>query len=279
MDYPEKLKKAVEGARSCLCVGLDPHPDRIPSPFRERYSDPAERAGRFLKRVIELTFPYCAAYKPNLAFFEALGAGGLETFRAVLEAIPNDKIVIADAKRGDIGSTSVQYAEAYFKTFAVDALTFNPLMGFETLEAFESYPSRALYVLALTSNPGASDFFLQAIGEHDSMADYIAAGLAERAAPRKTTLGMVVGATWPGRLKPVLRNHPSSPLLLPGVGSQGGSIDELAQALEGHRGIPLVSSSRSILFPGGDPAKWEEQVIETAKSYRRQLEPLTARHV
>ncbi len=279
MTYPEKLQRAVAGSRSCLCVGLDPHPERIPPSFREQYDDPSERTVRFLERVVELTFPYCAAYKPNLAFFEALGSGGLTVLQEVLRTIPDDKIVIADAKRGDIGSTSVQYARAYFEVFDVDALTLNPLLGFETLKPFDSYPEKGLYVLTLTSNPGAADFFLQAVGGHDNMGEYIAAGLAERQTGDGTTLGMVVGATWPGRLKSVLKNHPASPLLVPGVGSQGGSVEELIGALEDHEGIPLVSSSRSILFPGGDQAKWEDNVVATARNYREQLDPLTARYV
>ncbi|MDZ7771376.1 MAG: orotidine-5'-phosphate decarboxylase [Balneolaceae bacterium] len=279
MSYSEKLRCAVTEAESCLCVGLDPHPELLPPSLHSTTDSPAERAGFFLKRVIELTAPHCAAFKPNLAFFESMGRRGLDILGEVIEAIPPGKIVIADAKRGDIGSTAAHYAKAWFEQFAVDALTVSPLLGFETLEPFAGYPEKALYVLTLTSNPGADDFFARPFAGEETMAAYIAGELARRQDAGGTALGMVLGATRPRDLRALLSAHPTAPLLLPGVGSQGGSISDLVEVLAGHRGIPLVSSSRSILFAGGKEENWEESVAAAAQSYREQLQPITASYV
>lgn len=279
MKYPDKLRNAVSASHSCLCVGLDPHLHLFPESVNRQIPDRNERVVRFLERVIEVTTPHCAAYKPNLAFFEALGEEGLRVFDRVLNAIPDDKIIIADAKRGDIGTTAENYKKAFFDHWDIDAITLNPLMGFETLEPFFGYPSKALYVLALTSNPGAADFLEQPFSEFPSMAAYIANGLRERQTESRTTLGMVVGATRAGQLTSVTRYHTDAPLLIPGIGNQGGKIEDLVSALEGQTGISLVSSSRSILFAGGDREHWEQAVENRVKQYKQLLIPITESYV
>lgn len=279
MKYPEKLQQAIADSRSCLCVGLDPHLDLFPEFLTDEIKDDNERVSRFLKRIIEITAPYCAAYKPNLAFFEALGDGGLEVFHSVIDTVPEGKIIIGDAKRGDIDSTARHYREAFFDIYEMDAITLNPLMGFETLAPYFQFPSKGLYVLTLTSNPGASDFLTKPFDGFNTMAEYIASNLKEYQPQSKASLGMVVGATQPHDLQPVLRQHPAAPLLIPGIGSQGGSIEELVGVLDGHGGASLISSSRSILFAGGNDRNWEQAVVETAQTYREQLMPITEQYL
>lgn len=275
MKYREKLQHAVNKYRSCLCIGLDPHLNLFPHHLTEEYPDPDERVVHFLTAVIEITHPYCAAYKPNLAFFEALGSRGFEVFQKVVQSIPEDKIIIADAKRGDINSTAHHYRKIFFDTYHVDAITLNPLMGFETLSPYFGYPGKGLYVLTLTSNAGATDFLAKPFSGFDSMAGYIAANLQKLQRQSEAALGMVVGATKTIDLAPVLHRHPSAPLLIPGIGKQGGNIEELVSVLKEHEGIPLISSSRSILFSGVDDKQWKQATEEKAKLYREKLMPIS----
>lgn len=279
MKYHDKLQNAIDEAHSCLCIGLDPHMDLFPEELNQEHPDDGDRVIYFLKRVIEVTHTYCAAYKPNLAFFEALGKRGFEIFDQVIGSIPDGKIIIADAKRGDIGSTAQSYRKAFFDYWDVDAITLNPLMGFETLEPYFSYPSKALYVLTLTSNPGAKDFFTKPFSKYDTMAEYIAGNLQLRQPQSDASLGMVVGATHPNQLSSLLESYPTAPLLIPGIGKQGGNIRELTEALAAHQGLPLISSSRSILFAGGNDTRWEQAVEATARRYRDNLMPITENYV
>lgn len=276
MTYTEKLLNAIRSAGSCLCVGLDPNLDRIPEPVKKAYPDPAEQVLYFCRTVIDYSEQHCAAFKPNLAFFEALGAKGLEVFEKVVAHIPDDKIVIADAKRGDISSTAEHYYKAYFETFNVDALTLNPLMGFETLDAFKDHPEKALYVLALTSNSGAADFLRKPFEGYAMMGQYIAAGLKERSAGNRTHLGMVIGATQTETAGSVLEQHPEGSLLIPGIGAQGGSVDDTLQALKSHKGPALINSSRGIIYAGNNDEDWAEKVHESARQTKERLKDITA---
>jgi orotidine-5'-phosphate decarboxylase len=279
MTYTEKLFEAVKSADSCLCVGLDPNLDLLPASVKKQAIDPCRQVAIFLQDVIEATQDHCAAYKPNLGFFEALGAEGLKVFRDVLNRIPSDKIIVADAKRGDISSTARHYATAYFQTFNVDAITLNPLMGFETLEPFLDFPDKGIYTLTLTSNPGARDFLLQPMAGHSTMAEFIAEGLSELENTHATHLGMVVGATQPRQITTVIRCHKTASLLIPGIGKQGGSVTELTDALQGHEGIPLINSSRSIIYAGSDSSDWKKAIAKKARSYQQDLKPITQYYV
>lgn len=279
MTYTERLHAAVCDSDSTLCVGLDPNLDLIPDDIRERYASPDEQVLAFCKSVIEITYPYCAAYKPNLAFFEALGDSAFEILRKVIDVIPDNRIVIADAKRGDISSTAEHYKIAFFDRLKVDALTVNPLMGFESLEAYMSDPDIGLYVLTLTSNPGASDFFKKPFDGFESLAEYIATGLSERMNEDTAHLGMVVGATQASYIAPVLQAHRSASLLIPGIGAQGGSLDELTRVLEGHEGIPLINSSRAIIYAGQGSPDWKKMIEESARKTKHALSLITSGYV
>ncbi len=279
MTFNEKLLSAVKKNHSTLCVGLDPNLDLMPEPISSGTQSNSEKVEQFLKTVIDVTADYCAAYKPNLGFFEALGADGWDTFEAILDYIPEDKMIIADAKRGDISSTAEHYAKAFFEQFDVDAITLNPLMGFETLEPFLDDASKGVYVLTLTSNPGAKDILMQKLEGGQTISSYIASKLCAQQETSSAAIGMVVGATKTDKLTPVITEFSESPLLIPGVGKQGGSISVLNEVLEHHQGIPLINSSRSIIYAGEDAPNWDQAVQESAKKTTEILAPITERYV
>lgn len=279
MTFKEKLNSAVKAAESTLCVGLDPNLDLMPEPIISTDQPDSQKVDQFLKQVIDVTTEHCAAYKPNIGFFEALGADGWDTFEAILDYIPDDKIVIADAKRGDISSTAEHYAKAFFEQFDVDAVTLNPLMGFETLDPFLNDASKGIYVLTLTSNPGANDILLKQLVGGQIISSFIANELHQKQQNSKTSIGMVVGATKAGKLESVINKFNISPLLIPGVGKQGGSIKALNDSLKQHAGTPLINSSRSIIYAGNDEIDWHQKVAEATKNLKTKLAPITKRYV
>lgn len=279
MKFTQKLLNAVNEVDSPLCVGLDPNLERLPETINTANSTPEEQVLHFLKQIIEITTPHCAAYKPNLAFFEALGAGGLEIFQAVINIIPDDKIIIADAKRGDISTTAEHYARAFFEQFDVDAITLNPLMGFETLKPFLRNEEKAVFVLTLTSNPGASDFLMKPFGGSNTMAEYIAKSLKTINEEFASHAGMVVGATKAKEVGTVIRHHPKAALLIPGMGAQGGAISEVKILLKNHEGVPLFNSSRSILYAGEGKNDWKKKVEKKAKESKQELNSILKANV
>ena len=279
MDFRKKLAKAVQRNNSTLCVGLDPNLQLLPEGIKKDGQTDVEKVRQFLKIVVDTTHEYCAAYKPNIGFFEALGPAGWDLFSDILDYLPSDKIIIADAKRGDISSTAQHYAKAFFEQFEVDAITLNPLMGFETLEPFLEYSDKGIYALTLTSNPGAADIFLQELMQGKTVASHISEKLAQKQLNYEAGIGMVVGATKAPDLGPVIKHFPTSPLLIPGVGKQGGSIKELASALKDHGGIPLINSSRSIIYAGSDAPDWDQAIAHSAENLQQRLAPITQLYV
>ncbi len=233
MRYTDKLAARIAATGSRLCVGLDPRFESIPG-------DPAD----FLRQVVEETAPFAAAFKPNLAYFEQLGSSGLKLLETVLALIPGDIPVILDAKRSDIGETQKAYAKALFGTWGGDAATLNATLGFDTIEPFLDHPGKGIYLLAVTSNPGAAQFALQRFvsdGRHlfEHVQDMIG-----RAAGRATDVGLVVGLT--NAAPEVMAAIADAPLLIPGLGAQGG---ELASLQPGARRAPsVINVSRGILF-------------------------------
>lgn len=279
MTFLQKLKKSVSQAGSTLCVGLDPNLDLLPQPVKDQFDTPEEQVTYFCKLVIDYTSEHCAAFKPNLAFFEALGANGLSVLEEVIRYIPNEKIIIADAKRGDISSTAEHYKKAFWSNFNVDAITLNPLMGFDTLGAFSKDDKKGIYVLTLTSNPGASDFFKKPFSGFDMMSQFIAKELSKRSSSSSSHLGMVIGATQAEEAESVLSYYPEGALLIPGIGAQGGSLSELSKALKDHKGIPLINSSRGIIYAGKDEGDWPEYVADAAKSMKQKLNQISQQYV
>lgn len=275
MTFTEKLTRSIQSSNSVLSVGLDPDPDRIPLPLRQRISDPHDLVFEFCRRVIESTKSEAAAYKPNLAFFEALGSGGWKVMESLLDVIPHGKIIIADAKRGDIGTTAEKYKTAFFDQLQVDAITLNPLMGLETLDPFLNDSSKAVYVLTMTSNRGAADFLQTPVKGRLSLGEYISEHLNKKQSSSAAPLGMVIGATQTETGGRLLRANPGAPLLIPGIGAQGGNPNKLRDMLTDHAGLPLVNSSRAIIYAGGDNENWEELVTLKASETRQMLNPIT----
>jgi orotidine-5'-phosphate decarboxylase len=245
-EFAEKLAAAARRNRSLVCVGLDPDPRQVPAPVRDR----ADWLAYFNAAIVEATADLVCAYKPNLAFYEALGTFGWQGLRATLAAVPPDVPVIADAKRGDIGSSAQGYAAALFDDLGCDAATVNPYMGFDAVEPFLAYETRGIFVLCKTSNPGSADFqdlVCEVDGERRPLFEHVA-----RAADRwnaRGNVGLVVGATHPESFRTVRAIAPRLPLLVPGVGAQGGDLAAAVQGgLDAHGAGLLVASSRAILY-------------------------------
>ncbi len=231
-----------------VCVGLDPQLDRIPSHMQQGTA--AETIIAFNRAIIEATADVVAAYKPNVAFYERYGAEGvtalIETVATIEELSPSAAVVI-DAKRADIGSTNTGYVAAAFDVLSGDAMTVNPYLGIEALSPFKEQRERLMFVLCRTSNPGAGEFQdLLVDGEplYLRVADQVARSWNEFG-----NFGLVVGATSPGELAQLRRRHSDLPLLIPGIGAQGGDVESVCGAirLAGSPNI-LVNSSRAILY-------------------------------
>lgn len=279
MTYLEKLKLAITSSNSTLCVGLDPNIRLLPDQIKNKIGSSSELVLQFCQLVIDATKDHCAAYKPNLAFFEALGKKGLKVLAEVIDYIPDSHIIITDAKRGDISSTAEHYKKAFFDKLNVDAITLNPLMGFETMDAFSEDKTKGIYVLALTSNPGARDFLKKPFEGFNMMAEYISNQLKERSLESKAHLGMVIGATQSDEASAVIAHHSKSCLLIPGVGAQGGNIEALAQTLITHEGIPLINSSRGIIYAGSKEENWQYHVEKSAITMKEELQIITQNYV
>lgn len=241
----EELYEQIRLKRSFLCIGLDTDIQKIPK-FLLQNDDPVFA---FNKAIIDHTHDLCVAYKPNLAFYESLGVkgwGSLEkTVGYIREKYP-EQFIIADAKRGDIGNTSGLYARAFFEKMQVDAVTVAPYMGEDSVKPFLAYPGKWVILLALTSNKGAFDF--------QFMADASGERLYEKILKTSGTWGSadqmmyVVGATKAQSLEEIRKIIPDHFLLVPGVGAQGGSLEEVAQfGMNDQCGL-LVNSSRAIIF-------------------------------
>ncbi|MFC1517806.1 orotidine-5'-phosphate decarboxylase [Candidatus Margulisiibacteriota bacterium] len=262
MNFKEKLKKAIQQNQSRLCIGLDTDPARLPAHLSDSYE--------FNKSIIEATIDLVGAYKPNMAFYEAEGNTGLDALRKTIEFIAGRVPVILDAKRGDIGNTSKAYAKSIFDDYKADAVTLSPYMGLDSLEPFLKYKDKGAFILCLTSNPGAADFQLPDLYKS------VASKVAEWSKQYKG-LGLVVGATKPDQIKEIRKLAPSVPLLVPGVGAQGGSLQEvLMSGISGNDDIVLINSSRSIIYAssGKDHAEKARSSAKKLKDEMNKIKPI-----
>lgn len=247
MAFISDLGAAWQKNNSLLCVGLDPDPAKFPAHLKDR----PEAIYEFCRAVVDATADLVCAYKPQIAYF----AG--ESAEAQLEAIIDyihseypDIPVILDAKRGDIGATAAQYAREAFVRYQADALTVNPYMGFDSVEPYLEYPDCGLIVLCRTSNPGGSDLQNLDLATGGKLYQHVAGLVAEKW-NRHGQAALVVGATFPAELADVRRIVGDVPLLVPGIGAQGGDVQATVQAGRTAAGTGLmINSSRAILYAG-----------------------------
>ncbi len=258
--YFTKLETRCKKADSSLCVGLDPDPDLMPikSP-----NDP-ESIYKYCTEIIDATAEYTAAFKANIAFFESVGVEGWHLLSQVLEHVPDDIPVIVDGKRGDIGSTAKHYAKSMFNVLKADAVTVNPLMGSDSLQPFLEQKDKGVYILCMTSNPGSEEFLLW----FDLFMQ-----IAKRVNEWNVNgnCGLVIGATKPIQLSHALTEAPDIPLLVPGVGAQGGNLElTLAEARGKPRHKMLINVSRSILYASTKP-DYARAARKAAQTYRDRI--------
>ncbi len=236
MKFTDKLLNASRKNNSWLCLGLDPDPELMPG----------VDVLQFNKAIIEATSDLVCAYKPNLAFYEALGTEGLAILEKTVKCIPGDIPVIGDAKRGDIGNTARAYARALFSVLGLDAATVNPYLGFDCIEPFINYQDKGVFILCRTSNRGAADF--QNL-RTNGLPLYEAVARKAKEWNVHGNIGLVVGATYPEELKKVRSICPEMPLLIPGIGAQGGDLASAVGCGVDARGEKaIINVSRQILY-------------------------------
>jgi orotidine-5'-phosphate decarboxylase len=291
MNFREKLLRAAEKNNSWLCVGLDPDPVQIPAKFGEG----AKGVENFCKEIIEATSDLVCAYKPNAAFFEALGAEGWEALIQTVKSVPEQIPVILDCKRGDIGNTAQMYAKSAYEIIGADAVTLSPYLGKDSIEPFIKYRDKGAFILCLTSNPSGAELQKKIVLLDDPPSG---AGLSPQSKAKtfaeffniSTTdlylyvarmakewnqydnIGLVVGATSPGELKTV-RNlvGDDMPILIPGVGTQGGDLEKSLDHGSNSAGkLAIINISRAVIYAEskGDD---ENAIRMAAEAFRNQI--------
>mgnify|MGYP001200498698 CR=1 FL=1 len=260
------LLEQIKSKKSFLCIGLDVDQDLIPLDLKVEQ----DALFTFCKRIIEATAPYCVAYKPNIAFFEAYGLEGWRSLEKVMNFLNQqypEIFTIADAKRADIGNTSKHYAKAYFEQFEFDSVTISPYMGKDSVEPFLEYKEKHAILLALTSNEGSSDFqFINTDGK------LLYEQVIERSKSWQNAdrLMYVVGATKAHALQKIRTLIPDSFLLIPGLGVQGGSLEEVAVNGLNHECGLLVNSSRGIIYASSE-SDFDKVAGSVAKDLQKQM--------
>ncbi len=262
MSVVRNLLKIQQKNRSMICLGLDLDPRKVP----------AEHAGStkglfdFVHRIIDATSDLVCAYKPNLAFYESLGAEGMSLLRLIRDRIPEELPVILDGKRGDIPNTAQFYAEALFDRLRADWVTINPYLGYDSIRPFLDYKDKGVFVVCLTSNAGAKDFQMIEV-EGKPLYQIVAEKVSFW--NKDQNCGLVAGATHPDQLRSLRAIAEEMPILIPGVGAQGGSLEEAATiGTDGFRKPAVINVSRSVLYASSEK--------DFAQRARQELERLNA---
>jgi orotidine-5'-phosphate decarboxylase len=246
MKFTDTLGAAQQRNASLLCVGLDPEPAKFPAAWR----NDAGRIHDFCAAIVEATKDLVCAFKPQIAFFAAQRAEDqLERLMATIRRVAPNVPVILDAKRGDIGSTAEQYAREAFERYQADAVTLSPFLGLDSIEPYMRYDGRGLILLCRTSNAGGDDLQGQRLAGGELLYEHIAK-LAAGEWNRGGQIGLVVGATYPREVARVRELAPTLPLLIPGLGAQGGDAEATVRAGWRPDGPIVVSSSRAVLYAG-----------------------------
>lgn len=259
---------------SFLCVGLDTDLKKMPQHIIANSATTAEAIFTFNKAIIDATAPYCVAYKPNLAFYECFGIEGWQAFEQTVQYIKAnypDQFIIADAKRGDIGNTSAMYARTFFEGTQVDALTIAPYMGEDSVTPFLTYPGKWAVLLALTSNKGSHDFQLTADTEGERLFERVLRVSQQWGTDEQ--MMYVVGATQGKLFEDIRRIAPRHFLLVPGVGAQGGSLEEVCRYGMTPRCELLVNSSRGIIY-ADSTVDFAKVAGEKARELQEQMQKL-----
>jgi orotidine-5'-phosphate decarboxylase len=249
MDEPflAKLKNAAGEHSSLVCVGLDPDPSLMPVP--------AEEVVEFCRNIVDATADLVCAFKPNIAFFEALGEPGFDALLQTLEAVPDEVPVIIDAKRGDIGNTAAAYAHYIFDVLGADATTVNPYGGTDAVEPFLEYDDKGIIVWCRSSNPSAIDFQDLEVNDKGNRRPFwqSVAAKAREWNKKHGNVGIVIGATYPQQLVEARQLCPDMPILVPGIGAQEGALRDAVQAgLDANRAGVIISVSRSVIYASRD---------------------------
>lgn len=276
----QQLADHIQQKQSYLCVGLDTDITKLPKHLQGR----PDGVVAFNKAIIDATSAYCVSYKINTAFYESQGVKGWESMQETLAYIPDTHFTIADAKRGDIGNTSLQYAKTFFEVLPFDAITVAPYMGEDSVRPFLEYENKWTIVLGLTSNTGSNDFQQLLLSRYDeamSMVPHITQGTLEKCLYEHVletvsgwgtpdNLMFVVGATREEEMENIRRIIPDHFLLVPGVGAQGGSLEAISRlGLNNDAGL-LVNASRAIIFAGGEE-DFAEKAALVASAYRDEM--------
>lgn len=260
----KQLIQEIKTKQSYLCVGLDSDINKIPVHLFSGSNAVID----FNKAIIDATKDFCVAYKINTAFYESLGVKGWTILEKTIEYIPSSHFTIADAKRGDIGNTSAQYAKTFFETFSFDAVTVAPYMGEDSIRPFLEYENKITIVLGLTSNKGANDFEYLKTNDNKFLYEKVIEKIAGWGTP--DNLMFVVGATQTQELENIRSIIPDNFLLIPGVGAQGGSLKEVSKyGMNKDYGL-LVNASRAIIFASGNE-DFAVAASNVAKEYQQEM--------
>ena len=242
MSALKDLQKIQLETKSIICLGLDLDPKRMP----QDYAKTVKGMFDFAVHIIDATADLVCAYKPNLAFYESLGSDGISLLKQIVTRIPREILVILDGKRGDIGNTAAHYADALFSKFKADWVTLNPYMGYDSLRPFLEHKDKGVFILSLTSNPGSRDFQQLRV---DGKPLYQIVAEKVLYWNKDHNCGLVVGATVPEQLKEMRQIAGEMPLLIPGVGAQGGSLEQAALfGTDNFRKTAIINVSRSVLY-------------------------------
>ena len=255
MKFLEKLRNRSAEVDNYLCVGIDPDPDKFPNQFEKS----PQGVLTFCKSLIDITSKKAAAYKFNLAFFELWGAKGFEVLSDLMNYVPEGIFTIGDAKKGDIGNSSKFYARAMYENFHFDSVTINPYLGSESIKPFIKDRTKGVFVLCVTSNPSGRE--LQDHGEPKLYQK--TAQVCQQLDQKSKNVGLVMGATKPEQLIEIRRNFPEMPFLIPGIGSQGGTIEAAVQVCNKIE-AGLINVSRGISFPEG---RYPENIKNAVDKY------------
>jgi len=266
MNFKEKLEKIVSKNNSLLCVGLDIDCEKMPKHLFKISKDPYFE---FNRSIIDATKDLVCAYKINMAFYEALGLQGYELLQKTIKHIPSDIIVILDGKRNDIGNTAKKYAKSLFEELGADAVTITPYLGKDGITPFLDYKDKCSFILCRTSNPSAVDFQDLKIS-NKPLYEYVANKIKQW--NTNNNCGAVVGATYPDELKAIRTILGENiPLLIPGIGSQGGDVEKTVKYGINSKGkMAIINSSRNVIYAGKDK-NYAEKIRKAAMSLRDEI--------